>query len=58
MELSTVGRWERGTLTPHPWRRTRIAKLLQVSLNELDVLLNPAQASLSPGSPRRRGARS
>lgn len=46
VELSTVGRWERGTLTPQPWRRPRIAKLLQVSLSELDVLLNPAGTEL------------
>ncbi|WP_158851138.1 helix-turn-helix domain-containing protein [Saccharothrix deserti] len=45
VEFSTVGRWERGTLTPQPWRRPRIAKALDVSLDELDVLLGqrPAQ---------------
>ncbi|GAB3474156.1 helix-turn-helix domain-containing protein [Amycolatopsis cihanbeyliensis] len=40
-ELSTVGRWERGTLTPQPWRRPDLATALQVSLTELDELLNP-----------------
>lgn len=39
VEFSTVGRWERGILTPQPWRRRRIAKALAVSLDELDVLL-------------------
>ncbi len=46
VELSTVGRWERGTLTPHAWRRPRIAELLRVSLDELAVLLNPSVAKL------------
>ena len=35
VEFSTVGRWERGVLTPQPWRRFRIAKALDVSLDEL-----------------------
>lgn len=42
VELSTVGRWERGTLTPQPWRRPDLAKSLKLSLAELDVLLNPS----------------
>ena len=41
VELSTVGRWERGTLTPHPRRRAKLAKVLGVSLGVLDTLLNP-----------------
>lgn len=45
VELSTVGRWERGTLTPQPWRRPDLAKILKLSLEDLDGLLNP------PGSP-------
>ncbi|WP_281245087.1 helix-turn-helix domain-containing protein [Actinokineospora terrae] len=32
VEVSTVGRWERGTLTPQPWRRSRIASELRLSL--------------------------
>lgn len=39
VEFSTVGRWERGALTPQPWRRPRIATALDVSLDELDALL-------------------
>lgn len=42
VELSTVGRWERGTLTPQPWRRPQLARLLQMPLYELDELLTPA----------------
>ncbi|SDJ02884.1 Helix-turn-helix domain-containing protein [Actinokineospora alba] len=58
VEFSTVGRWERGVLTPQPWRRPRIAKALAVSLDELDVLLgqvpDEAQPNLSTG-PGARG---
>lgn len=42
VELSTVGRWERATLTPQPWRRPELARALRVSLDELDDLLRPA----------------
>ncbi|MFD9963970.1 helix-turn-helix domain-containing protein [Amycolatopsis sp. NPDC058986] len=42
VELSTIGRWERGTLTPQPWRRTVLARVLGVSLQELNELLTPA----------------
>jgi transcriptional regulator with XRE-family HTH domain len=41
VEFSTVGRWERGTLTPQPYRRPCLAKTLDVSLDELDALLTP-----------------
>lgn len=41
VELSTVGRWERGTLTPQPWRRPDLAQTLKLPLEDLDVLLNP-----------------
>lgn len=41
VELSTVGRWERGTLTPQPWRRPDLAAALKLSLEELDDLLKP-----------------
>ena len=47
VELSTVGRWERGTLTPQPWRRPNLARALQVPLDELGELLNPAPPGTS-----------
>ncbi|WP_035277793.1 helix-turn-helix domain-containing protein [Actinokineospora spheciospongiae] len=43
VEFSTVGRWERGDLTPQPYRRPRIAKALGVSLDELGALLTPTR---------------
>jgi transcriptional regulator with XRE-family HTH domain len=52
VEFSTVGRWERGVLTPQSWRRSRIAEALAVSLDELDVLLGrvPAEAPSNPSA--------
>ncbi|OXM51727.1 XRE family transcriptional regulator [Amycolatopsis alba DSM 44262] len=44
VEFSTVGRWERGEVTPQPFRRTRIAKALGVTLQELGRLLERAPA--------------
>ncbi|GAA3863277.1 hypothetical protein GCM10022243_32250 [Saccharothrix violaceirubra] len=46
VEFSTVGRWERGVLTPQPWRRPRLARVLKVSLEELDDLLDPDVAGV------------
>lgn len=39
VELSTVGRWERGVLTPQPWRRPDLARALELSLDDLVELL-------------------
>ncbi|GDY33475.1 helix-turn-helix domain-containing protein [Gandjariella thermophila] len=50
VELSTVGRWERGTLTPQPWRRPQIAAALGVSLEQLDKLLTVSAAAESDGA--------
>ncbi|MGI9002876.1 MAG: helix-turn-helix domain-containing protein [Pseudonocardia sp.] len=49
VEFSTVGRWERGTLTPQPWRRRALADALQVSLDQLNTLLNPTVAPSTSG---------
>lgn len=50
VELSTVGRWERGTLKPQPRRRPELARVLRVSLDELDELLNPAPPRTDPAT--------
>lgn len=39
VERSTIGRWERGTCDPSPWIRPRLAKALQISLDELARVL-------------------
>jgi transcriptional regulator with XRE-family HTH domain len=44
VEFSTVGRWERGDLTPQPYRRPRIAKALGLTLEELGTLLTPTSS--------------
>ncbi|MGW5049748.1 helix-turn-helix domain-containing protein [Actinokineospora sp. NPDC004072] len=55
VEFSTVGRWERGVLTPQPWRRSRIAQVLGVSLDELNVLLGQSRLSSQSSSHRCQG---
>ncbi|CAM3878149.1 helix-turn-helix domain-containing protein [Kibdelosporangium persicum] len=49
VDFTTVGRWERGTLTPAPSRRPALAKVLRVSLDELDTLLTPANTPAHAG---------
>lgn len=39
VELSTVGRWERGETEPQPWHRPRLARALGVTVEELCDLL-------------------
>lgn len=43
VELTTVGRWERGETSPQPWLRPKLADALAVSLKELDHLLAEGQ---------------
>ncbi|MBE9372975.1 helix-turn-helix transcriptional regulator [Saccharopolyspora sp. HNM0983] len=52
VELSTVGRWERGTLTPQPRRRPELARALHISLDALAGLLNPAPSPDPPAAAR------
>jgi transcriptional regulator with XRE-family HTH domain len=42
IDRSTVGRWERGTMTPQPWNQPDLAKALNISLDTLDRLLAEA----------------
>ncbi|GAA3864961.1 hypothetical protein GCM10022243_34000 [Saccharothrix violaceirubra] len=51
VEFSTVGRRERGALTPHAWRRSRIARVLKVNLEQLDVLLGHELSDASRAEP-------
>jgi transcriptional regulator with XRE-family HTH domain len=45
IDRSTVGRWERGTLTPQPWNQPDLAGALKISLDTLDSLLAPAASA-------------
>jgi transcriptional regulator with XRE-family HTH domain len=55
VERSTVVRWEAGETSPQPWCRPKLAKILAVSVEELDILLTsgetatPQEASQLPG---------
>jgi transcriptional regulator with XRE-family HTH domain len=50
IDRSTVGRWERGTLTPQPWNQPDLARALKLSLDALNVLLaaNPSAEGSAP----------
>lgn len=39
VDRSTVGRWESGETEPQPWMRPRLAKVLQVSVEQLNEML-------------------
>jgi DNA-binding XRE family transcriptional regulator len=51
VELTTVGRWERGETSPQPWARRKLADALAVSLEELDRLLSEGQPTKAVGTP-------
>jgi transcriptional regulator with XRE-family HTH domain len=52
VELSTVGRWERGETSPQPWCRPTLADALTVSLEELDSMLAEGQPVEDPEQDR------
>lgn len=43
VQLTTVGRWERGETSPQPWSRPKLADALAISMEELDHLLAEGQ---------------
>jgi transcriptional regulator with XRE-family HTH domain/tetratricopeptide (TPR) repeat protein len=54
VELTTVGRWERGETSPQPWSRPKLADALEISLEELDHMLaegQPTNAVVTSGTP-------
>jgi transcriptional regulator with XRE-family HTH domain len=42
VDRSTIGRWESGETAPQPWIRPKLAKVLQLSLDQLNDLLRQA----------------
>lgn len=48
VDRSTIGRWESGEAEPQPWTRPRLARLLKVSVDQLDDLL--AEAGPAPSA--------
>lgn len=49
VETSTVGRWERGLQDPQPWMRPKIAKALDISVEELAALLSVESPTSADG---------
>ncbi len=52
VERSTVMRWEAGETTPQPWCRPRLAQALDVSVDELNVMLAEGQPEGTGGQLR------
>jgi transcriptional regulator with XRE-family HTH domain/tetratricopeptide (TPR) repeat protein len=51
IERSTVVRWESGETEPLPWIRPKLARALQVSVDQLGELLGPAAARQPDAEP-------
>ncbi|MGW4826318.1 helix-turn-helix domain-containing protein [Amycolatopsis japonica] len=49
VSVSTLSRWENGVVKPLPPKRPKLAKLLEVSLPELELLLRAARAPYATG---------
>ncbi|WP_327704853.1 helix-turn-helix domain-containing protein [Streptomyces decoyicus] len=49
VDRSTVTRWESGRTAPQPWMRPRLARLLRVDADGLDVLLTAKPPNSAPG---------
>jgi len=49
VDRSTVARWEAGDTKPQPWIRPRLARALQVSVDQLNDLLGEADLTESEG---------
>jgi DNA-binding XRE family transcriptional regulator/tetratricopeptide (TPR) repeat protein len=53
IDRSTIVLWEAGTTEPLPWQRPRIAKVLRISVDDLDAILSdtPAAVDSRPAAP-------
>ncbi|MFB6551279.1 helix-turn-helix transcriptional regulator [Streptomyces sp. NPDC056405] len=49
VDRSTIARWESGRTAPQPWMRPRLARLLRVNAEELNVLLTGRPPSGTQG---------
>ncbi|MEV0678952.1 helix-turn-helix transcriptional regulator [Actinosynnema sp. NPDC050436] len=47
VDRSTVARWEQGTREPLPYQRPKLARLLKITMNELDELLRAEAESVA-----------
>jgi transcriptional regulator with XRE-family HTH domain len=47
VDRSTVARWEQGTREPQPYQRPKLARLLKITMSELDDLLRPEAGSVA-----------
>jgi transcriptional regulator with XRE-family HTH domain len=52
VDRSTVARWESGETEPQPWTRPRLARVLQVSVDQLNGLLGEASQAESESMQR------
>ncbi len=52
IDRSTVARWEGGETEPQPWMRPRLARVLQVSVDQLDGLLTEGGLTESEAADR------
>ncbi|MFI5560757.1 multiprotein-bridging factor 1 family protein [Amycolatopsis japonica] len=56
VSVSTLSRWENGVVKPLPPKRPKLAKLLKVSLTELELLLRADRASDATARPANVGS--
>lgn len=52
VDVRSVGRWEAGTGEPQPWLRISLARALEITAGELEVLLRENQDEPSPNPTR------
>ncbi|WP_170191804.1 helix-turn-helix transcriptional regulator [Saccharothrix syringae] len=51
VDRSTVARWETGVREPLPYQRPKLARLLKLTMDELDELLHAERSNVAPTQP-------